>query len=427
MRADEDVHLARRDPFERQPALLGLRRSGQDRRLHVHAFEHARDRREVLAGENFGRGHHAGLKAVVHGQQHRHQRHEGLAAAHVALQQSVHLESRHGVLTDLLDDALLRAGEREGKLFVVEGVEDPADFHEQKAVVLRQTFRAARLDVELDAQQFVELEPVLRLPEQFGRLREVDVVVGVAQRDQSVAGAHRFGHAVRDVVLDQRPCVADDLVHAFGAEHVREFLGRGVDALHAAFGLAREGLLHGLQFGMRHRQKAAVERRTSEDEVLASDFDAFFDPFDALKPHQFGRSRRVLYVGREAFFTPRTGIGHPRYAGAELQERGRALGDFGDAVDFRAVDVAERIMAQHVAQRADAQLLVQKPGAGFADAAYVFYIVVQILHTTNIMKVGRQNENLFSDKSETHPIFRKYAKKRIIPAGFPLFLPPIVC
>lgn len=84
-------------------------------------------------------------------------------------------------------------------------------------------------------------------------------------------------------------------------------------------------------------------------------------------------------------------------------------------------------MAQHVAQRADAQLLVQKPGAGFADTAYVFYIVVQILHTTNIMKVGRQNENLFSDKSETHPIFRKYAKKRIIPAGFPLFLPPIVC
>ena len=41
--------------------------------------EHARDRREVLAGENLGGGHHAGLKAVVHGQQHRHQRHEGLA------------------------------------------------------------------------------------------------------------------------------------------------------------------------------------------------------------------------------------------------------------------------------------------------------------------------------------------------------------
>ena len=309
----------------------------------------------MLAGEDFRRGHHAGLKAVVHGQQHRHQRHEGLAAAHVALKQAVHLEPRHGVPADLPDDPFLRPGEREGEFFGVEGVEHAPDPGEEEAVAFREAFGAPLLDVELYAQQFVELQPVLRLPQGLLRLREVDIVDGVAQADQSVPGAHGLGKRVRDAVLHERPGVADDLVHALRTQHIAQLLGRGIDALHAAFGLAREGLLHGLQFGMRHRQKAAVERRTSEDEVLASDFDAFFDPFDALKPHQFGRSRRVLHVGREAFFTPRTGIGHPRYAGAELQERGRALGDFGDAVDFRAVDVAERIMAQHVAQRADAR------------------------------------------------------------------------
>ena len=180
------------------------------------------------------------------------------------------------------------------------------------------------------------------------------------------------------------------MVHAFGAEHVREFLGRGIDALHAAFGLARKGLLHGLQFGMRHRQKSAVERRTSEDEVLASDFDAFFDPFDALKPHQFGRSRRVLYVGREAFFTPRTGIGHPRYAGAEL-DVGQAcgLGDLRDAVDACAVDIAERIVAEHVAQRADAQLPFEEFCPGLADARYEFDVVIECIHPANIVKVER--------------------------------------
>ena len=85
------------------------------------------DRGVVLTREYLGRSHHAGLIAVVHGQQHRHQRHEGLAAADVALQQAVHLESRHGVLPDLLDDPLLGSGQREGEFFVVEGVEYASD------------------------------------------------------------------------------------------------------------------------------------------------------------------------------------------------------------------------------------------------------------------------------------------------------------
>ena len=113
VRADQDVHLARGDPFERQPALPGLRGAGEDGDLHPHAVEHTRDGGEMLAGEDLGGRHHAGLVAVVHGQQHRHQRHEGLAAADVALQQAVHLVARDGVLPDLPDDPFLRSGERE--------------------------------------------------------------------------------------------------------------------------------------------------------------------------------------------------------------------------------------------------------------------------------------------------------------------------
>ena len=380
------MHLARGDPFERQPALPGLRGAGEDGDLHPHAVEHTRDGGEMLAGEYLGGRHHAGLVAVVHGQQHRHQRHEGLAAADVALQQAVHLVARDGVLPDLPDDPFLRPGEREREFFVVEGVEDAPDLHEQEAVVPGQTFRTARLDVELDAQQFVEFQPVLCLPQQFGRLRKMDVVVGVTQRYQPVAGSYLVGHVVGDMVFGQRPCVADNLIHALGAEYVRKFLGRGIDALHAAFGLARERLLHGFQLGVRHRQFAAVERRPPENEVFAPHFDPFFDPFDTLEPDQFGRPRGVGDVGREASFAARAGIGYARYAGAELEQGGRIVGDFGDAVDFRAVDIAERVVTQHVAQRTDAQLLVQKPGAGFADAAYEFYVVVQIVHTTNIRR-----------------------------------------
>ena len=238
VRADEDRHLARGDTLERGAALGRLRGAGQYGHAHRHPVKHPRDRGEVLAGEDLRGGHHAGLEAVVHGQQHRQQRHEGLAAAHVALQQAVHLETRHGVLPDLADDALLGTRQREGELAVVEGVEHFADLREEESVALRETGRAARLHVELYPQQLVELEPVLGLPEQFLRLREMDVVEGLAQGNQPVLRAQRFGKRVADAVADQPPEVADDLVHALRAELVREFLGRGVDALHAALGLA---------------------------------------------------------------------------------------------------------------------------------------------------------------------------------------------
>ena len=203
----------------------------------------------------------------------------------------------------------------------------------------------------------------------------MDVVVGVAQWDQPVAGSHLVGHVVGDMVFGQRPRIADDLVHALGAEHVRKFLGRGIDALHAAFGFARERLFHGLQLGVRHRQFAAVERRPSENEVFASHFDPFFDPFDTLEPDQFGRPRGVGDIGREAAFAARAGIGYARHAGAELEQGGRIVGDLGDAVDFRAVDIAEREMVKQIAHGRYAQLLVEQFGPCLADAGDVFHVV----------------------------------------------------
>ena len=207
--------------FEGFATLGRLRGAGEDGHADRHRAEHAADGGQVLPREDLRGGHHAGLEAVVHGQQHRHEGHEGLAAADVALQQAVHLEARNGVLADLADHALLGSGEREGKLFAVEGVERLADLRKEKAVLPREACRAPRLDVELHAEQLVELEPVLGLAQQFLRLREVDVVVGFAQRQQAVAGAEGFGEGVFDAVADQRPELADDLVHALRPQLIR--------------------------------------------------------------------------------------------------------------------------------------------------------------------------------------------------------------
>ncbi len=162
--ADQQLYFARGDPLQRRPALLRLRRAGQDGHPDRQSVEHAGDGGEVLAGQNLRGCHHAGLEAVVDGQQHRHQRHHRLAAAHVALQQPVHLAARHGVAPDLADHPFLGAREGEGDLLVVEIREDGAHLRKEESVVSGYPFRPARLDAQLHAQQLVELQAVLRLP-----------------------------------------------------------------------------------------------------------------------------------------------------------------------------------------------------------------------------------------------------------------------
>ena len=55
-------------------------------------------------------------------QKHRHQRHKRLAATHVALQQTVHLQARVGVVADFAQNTLLRVGQAERQMVVIEVV-----------------------------------------------------------------------------------------------------------------------------------------------------------------------------------------------------------------------------------------------------------------------------------------------------------------
>ncbi len=206
----------------------------------------------------------------------------------------------------------------------------------------------------------------------------MDVVKRIAQRHQSVLRPHRIGQRIGDASCNEAPRVADDLVHPFCAQQVAQLFGRRVDALHAAFGLAGERLLDGLQLGVGHLQQVAVECRTSEYEVLASDFDAFFDPLDALEPDQFGLARRILCIGVEPSPASLAGIRNTGDAGAELHVgQSGGIGDFGDGVDARAVDIAERIVPQHVAECADPQLVLQCTGPHFAYSRDELDVVIE--------------------------------------------------
>ena len=79
---------------------------------HVTAHQSA-DGKIVLFGEDFGRGHERGLASAVNGGQHGHNRHDGLAASDVPLQQSVHGTVRPDVGQHVLHRLKLSVGELE--------------------------------------------------------------------------------------------------------------------------------------------------------------------------------------------------------------------------------------------------------------------------------------------------------------------------
>ena len=203
----------------------------------------------------------------------------------------------------------------------------------------------------------------------------MDVVECFAQRRQPVPATHLFGQRLADAFAHEPPRIAHDRIEPFGSQHRRQPFGRGVDSLQTAFCTARQRFFDGFHFGMHQRQFVAEERRTAEDEVFAPHLDPLLDPFDPLKPHQFGLSGSIRDVGRKAPLAPCTGICHAGDAPPKLNERLSRSTDLADAVDCRTVDIAEREMVEQIAHRRDAQLLLKQLGPRFADTGDVFHVI----------------------------------------------------
>ncbi|MNS83418.1 hypothetical protein D3C72_1172040 [compost metagenome] len=70
----------------------------------------------MLPGEDFGRGHQHRLSAGLHGRCHRHQRHQRLACADIALQQAKHAVFAGHVSQNILHRSALARCQREGQL-----------------------------------------------------------------------------------------------------------------------------------------------------------------------------------------------------------------------------------------------------------------------------------------------------------------------
>ena len=127
MGTDEYLHLACQQTVENLLAFLSLHHTSQQFHADGHVAQEVADGLQVLFGQDFRGRHDAGLIAVVQGDEHGHECHEGLARPYVTLQQTVHLPTAAHVLAYLLDDALLGTRQFEGQVAVVERVKQVAD------------------------------------------------------------------------------------------------------------------------------------------------------------------------------------------------------------------------------------------------------------------------------------------------------------
>ncbi len=136
MRTHQDVYRTIRQPVQHLLPAPPLDDAREQCHTDGHVVQKVHDGLQVLLGQYLRRGHDAGLVAVVQRNEHRHQCHQRLAAAHVALQQAVHLAPAAHVPADFADDALLGIGQREGQVAVVETVEQVAHPPEDVAAEL---------------------------------------------------------------------------------------------------------------------------------------------------------------------------------------------------------------------------------------------------------------------------------------------------
>ena len=160
MRADDQVDLPGRDLTEERAARRRGHRAGQQRDLESRRRQQPRDRRMMLLGEDFGRRHEGDLPAVLHREERRQQRHDGLARADVALQQPVHRLRLLHVLADVLQRLALAAGEVKRE-HASQRLTDPIVDVDRETLALGIALLPPQQQADLKAEEFFQDQPTL--------------------------------------------------------------------------------------------------------------------------------------------------------------------------------------------------------------------------------------------------------------------------
>ena len=351
---------------------------------------------KMLLCKHFGGRHDAGLIAVVHCQQRAQHCHHRLAGAHVALEQAVHLVAAAHILKYLAYHAFLGAGEREGE-GLVQRVEGRADLGHRQAGIAVTADEFLFEKAQLQEEEFFELEAPGGLLQGILVGREVDVANGVLQAAEGVFGEHIFRQRFADFGKAQGQGGALQFAHHFaGDAAVYQFFGAGIYPREAALqvGSFRQGSVH---LRVHHVELSVEKRWLAEEHEHAFRNELRPVPFDAFEEHHFHLAAAVLHYDAEALYgvlelfvpgrnhaTARAQQGAAHHAGFHL-DVGFFAGDFRDAVEAAAVDVAVWIDAEKFSHRAYAQLRLDECRSFGPHPGDVLYVAIQVAHGVNIV------------------------------------------
>ena len=187
MSADQYLQFAAHQRLVDDGTFALARRARQQGDLHANGIGQRPDSFQMLPSQYFGGCHDAGLVSVIQSNQCSHESDNRLTAAHISLQEAVHLFPATHVMAHLADDTLLCSGKRELKHIMIKSVEVsahiPEDVAHEPATV---TFYIMQ-NVELQEKQLFELESQLRLLQCPLVGRHMDISQGVWQRHEPIA------------------------------------------------------------------------------------------------------------------------------------------------------------------------------------------------------------------------------------------------
>ena len=319
------------------------------------------------------------MEAVVQGQEHHHEGHDGLAAAHIALQQSVHLMPRAQVLPDFLDDALLGVGQRERQVVAIEAVEIISNYTEDMTL-------DRLLAVHFVAQHFQLEEKMLLIFQSARGLldldvvgRQMDLIIGVAARYQLVFLDEGLGQRLGDVFVDLLQNLSLHLGDGSGTQAVVFHLFGGVvDALQS---LADERVFRVVFFYLRVDEIVVVVKlaRLAKQHIFHARFEAVLNPFQSSEPHHLDAARLIAEESRGACGPRCTNQFDVGDGANELVIHGVVV-NVGHLLDLAAVDVSERKLVEHVLVGGYAQLLLEDFGLLRTDTLQIGDARLQQVH-----------------------------------------------
>ena len=245
-------------------------------------FERAR----VLLRQNLGRSHQRRLKSVVHGKQHRHECHEGLARPHISLNEAVHGASRPHVAADFAHHPLLGFGERKGQNFFVKLGQVRAYTGKTVSGPAAPLLQALVGKKQLVEKELFKREAVAGGSEGLGRLRVVHAAHSHLAAWPFLCFAQGFGHPVAAVagwILEQRInfCRQPSAVQLHRPKSLRRRVHWG-----KARGRRRSGR-GPLDLGVGYVQPVFKRVHAAKYYDLFAHRQALLDPTKSLEPHQF--------------------------------------------------------------------------------------------------------------------------------------------